>query len=97
MSQQNVLIDSIILIGMNDTHVTPPVPRPPAQPTELDRARDQVRVAYDLDEAVARYRGRDDHIGAGRIQAAQRAHMKRAEVHALLAIADELSRIGLSR
>lgn len=95
VSSQNATVASMT----NHTDVVPPTPelRRPVPPSHAQRAEQQIVAAYGLDDAVARYRARDDHPGAGRIQALQRAHMKRAEVHALMAIAGELSRIGLAQ
>lgn len=62
-----------------------------------DVARGFLATADDLDDLVARKRLENKHEEAGRILNRQRSCMKRAEVHALLAIADELARIGLAR
>lgn len=83
------------------TDVTPDqVSVPPAFLTAEDHAdvsRGFLATADDLDELVARKRLENKHEEAGRILNRQRSCMKRAEVHALLAIADELARIGLTR
>ena len=50
-----------------------------------------------LDRVVSDYRETGNHERAGRVIQHQRGLVKRAEVHALMAIADELSRIGLTR
>jgi hypothetical protein len=65
--------------------------------TNRDRARREAEAAYALDEAVEAANQRHDWRKAGRIQATQRMHMKRAEVAALMHIGEELARIGLTR
>ena len=53
--------------------------------------------ADSLDLVIRDCRNDGQHERAGRVLQHQRAEVKRAEVHALMAIADELSRIGLTR
>lgn len=65
---------------------------PPAE-----AARFHLAQANDLSDAISQCRLQGHHEKAGRIAGKQRAEMKRAEVNALLAIADELARIGLAR
>lgn len=62
-----------------------------------EQARAFLAVADELDDVVLQRRIDGKHEEAGRILQRQRSCMKRAEVHALMAIHDELARIGLAR
>lgn len=65
--------------------------------TNAERADREITAAYKLDDDIARAKLNNDDRRVGRVAAVQRTHMKRAEIHALMAIRDELVRIGFSR